>query len=101
MDDNADAKKIMLVPPPADWIRQPGRPRIKWLSTVKQDLKGPYAPQSSRFGSELPSVEDDDDVWRYTILELHARNDDDDARGHLGRSAAPIFISGHPPYLLN
>ena len=39
----------------------------------------PYAPQSSRFGSEPPSVEDDvDDVWRYAILELHARNDDDD-----------------------
>ena len=37
----------------------------------------PYAPQSSRFGSKLPSVEDDVDVWRYTILELHARNDDD------------------------
>ena len=38
----------------------------------------PYAPRSSRFGSELPSVEDDVDVWRYAILELHARNDDDD-----------------------
>ena len=37
----------------------------------------PYAPQSSRFGSEPPSVEDDVDVWRYAILELHARNDDD------------------------
>ena len=22
-------------------------------------------------------MEDDDDVWRYAILELHARNDDD------------------------
>jgi len=33
----------------------------------------PYAPRSSRFGSEPPSVEDDVDV----ILELHARNDDD------------------------
>jgi len=37
-----------------------------------------YAPRSSRFDSELPSVEDDVDVWRYAILELHARNDDDD-----------------------
>jgi len=35
-----------------------------------------YAPQSSRFGSEPPSVEDDVDVWRYAILELHTRNDD-------------------------
>jgi len=37
----------------------------------------PYAPRSSRFGSEPPSVEDDVDAWRYAILELHARNDDD------------------------
>jgi len=37
----------------------------------------PYAPQSSRFGSEPPSVEDDVDIWCYAIFELHARNDDD------------------------
>jgi len=62
MDDNADAKRILLASPPADWRRQPGRPRITWLSTVKQHLKPPYAPRSSRFGSEPPSVEDDVDV---------------------------------------
>jgi len=28
----------------------------------------PYAPRSSRFGSEPPSVNDDVDVWRYAIL---------------------------------
>jgi len=28
----------------------------------------PYAPQSSRYGSELPSVEDDVDIWRYAIV---------------------------------
>jgi len=38
----------------------------------------PYAPRSSRFGLEPPSVEDDVDVWRYAILELHARNDNND-----------------------
>jgi len=38
----------------------------------------PHAPRSSRFGSEPPSVEDDVDVWRYAILKLHARNDDDE-----------------------
>jgi len=26
-------------PPPADWRRQLGRPRITWLSTIQQDLK--------------------------------------------------------------
>jgi len=39
IDDNADAKRILLASPPADWRRQPGCPRITWLSTVQQDLK--------------------------------------------------------------
>jgi len=29
-----------------------------------------YALRSSRFGSELPSVEDDVDVWRYAIVRV-------------------------------
>jgi len=39
MDDNADAKRILLASPPADWKEQPGHPRIMWLSTIQQDLK--------------------------------------------------------------
>jgi len=39
MDDNADANRILLASPPADWRRQLGRPHITWLSTVQQDLK--------------------------------------------------------------
>ena len=39
MEDNADANRIMLVPPPVDWRRQLGRPRIMWLSTIQQDVK--------------------------------------------------------------
>jgi len=39
MDDNGDAKRILLASTPADWRRQLGRPRITWLSTVQQDLK--------------------------------------------------------------
>jgi len=38
MDDNADAKRILLASPPADWRRQLGRPRITWLSTIQQDV---------------------------------------------------------------
>ena len=30
----------------------------------------PYAPRSSSFGSEPPSVEDDVDVWRYAIVRV-------------------------------
>jgi len=39
IDDNADAKRILLASPMADWRRQLGHPRITWLSTVQQDLK--------------------------------------------------------------
>jgi len=45
---------------------------------TRSETTTPYAPRSSRFGSEPPSVEDDVNVWRYAILELHARNNDDD-----------------------
>jgi len=39
MDDNTDAKRILLASPPADWRRQLGRPHITWLSAVQQDLE--------------------------------------------------------------
>ena len=39
MDDNADAKRILLASPPADSRRQLGHPLITWLSTIQQDLK--------------------------------------------------------------
>ena len=32
------------------------------------EISPSYAPRSSRFGSEPPSVEDDVDVWRYAIV---------------------------------
>jgi len=35
MDDDADAKMILMVPPPENWKRPPGRPRITWLNTVQ------------------------------------------------------------------
>ena len=82
MDDNADAKRILLVSPPADWRRQPGRPRITWLSTVQQDLKQHHLtlPEAEDLApEEPPSVEDAVGVCCYAILELYARNDDDDS----------------------
>jgi len=35
---------------------------------IGSETSPPYAPRSSRFGSEPPSVEDDVDVWRYAIV---------------------------------
>ena len=39
MDDDADAKIILAAPPPENWKRPPGHPRITWLNTVQQDLR--------------------------------------------------------------
>jgi len=55
MDDNADAKRILLASPPADWRRQPGRPRITWLSTIQQDLK--QLPEAAGLAQNRP-------LWR-------------------------------------
>jgi len=61
-DDNVDAKRILLASPPADWRRQPGRPRIMSLSTVQQHLKQqhltlPEAVQAADLAQNRP-------VWR-------------------------------------
>ena len=65
---------------PADWRRQPGRPGRLEKTTrssphdvahhppTGSETTPPYAPRSSRCGSEPPSVEDDVDVWRYAIV---------------------------------
>jgi len=39
IDNDADAKMILTVPPPDNWKRPPGRPRIMWLHTIQRDLR--------------------------------------------------------------
>jgi len=66
MDDNADAKRILLASYPVDWRRQPGRPRITWLSTVQQDLKQHHLtlPEAADLAQNRP-------LWRMmSTLEL-------------------------------
>jgi len=38
MDDDADAKMILMAPPPENWKRPPGRLRITWLNTIRRAL---------------------------------------------------------------
>ena len=59
MDDNADAKRILLASPLADWRRQLGRPRITWLSTIQQDLKHQHLtlPEAADLAQNRP-------LWR-------------------------------------
>ena len=54
-----ETKRILLASPPADWRRQPGRPRIPWLSTVQQDLKQHHLmlPESADLAQNRP-------LWR-------------------------------------
>jgi len=88
--------RLLSASPPADWRRQPGHPRITWLSAIQQDLKQHHLihpsiylksgnkahrtgaiQRKSRFGSEEPpSVEDDVHVCHYAILHLCASDDD-------------------------
>jgi len=71
MDDDVDAKRILLASPPADCRRQPGRPRnhVAEHRPTGAETPPPYASRSSRDGSEPPSVEDVD-AWRYAILRV-------------------------------
>jgi len=39
MYDDADAKMILTAPPPENWKRLPGRPRIMWLNILQWDLR--------------------------------------------------------------
>jgi len=59
MDDNADAKRILLASPPADWRRQLGHPHITWLSTFQQDLKQHHLtlPEAAELAQNRP-------LWR-------------------------------------
>ena len=39
MDDDADAKMILMATPPENWKIPLGRPCITWLNTVQRDLR--------------------------------------------------------------
>jgi len=49
-----------------------------WMKTIQQDLKSNNLSlkECNRRGSELFTLETDVYVWRYTLLVVHARNDD-------------------------
>jgi len=55
MDDIADAKRILLASPLADWRRQPGCLRITWLSN-QLDLRHhhPTLPEAADMAHNLP-----------------------------------------------
>jgi len=56
MDDNADAKRILLASLPVDWRRQPVHPHITWLSTIQQDLRHHHLTLSKQ------------QIWLRTVL---------------------------------
>ena len=38
IDDNVDAKQILISSPSVYWKRPPGQPRMTWMKTVQNDL---------------------------------------------------------------
>jgi len=80
MDDNADAECLL-----SERLEKTTRTFLHHVAQHRptgSETPRPYAPGSSRFDLEPPSVEDDVNIWRYTILELHARNDADDTQSY-------------------
>ena len=39
MDDDTDAKMILTAPPPDNWKKPLGHPRVTWLNTIQRDLR--------------------------------------------------------------
>ena len=96
MDDNADAKRILLAvaSAPVDWRRQRARSRITWLSTIQQDLRHHHLTITKAADlAQNRSLWRMMYVWCYTVLELHARNDDEKlhALSYCRISSANIF----------
>jgi len=48
------------------------------MKTIQQDLKSNNLSLNEAVGSELSTLETDVYVWRYTLLVVHAGNDEDD-----------------------
>jgi len=70
------------VSPPSSGLKKTTRSSLHHVARYRPtgSETTPYAPWSSRFGSEPPYVEDDVNIWRYAISEMHVRNDDDTHR---------------------
>jgi len=66
MDDNADAKRILLASPVADCMRQ--LHHVAQQCPTGSETSQFCVPQSSGYGSEPLSVEDDVDIWHCAIL---------------------------------
>jgi len=78
LDDSADAKKILNALQPENWKTPPGCTWITRMKTVLNDLEShDFTLSSSQYGSESPAVEVAGCEWRYALLVVQARNDDD------------------------
>jgi len=66
--------------PLENWRRPLERPRTNWIKTIQQDLKPNDLSmnEANDVDSESSTLETDIYVWRYALLVVHARNNDDD-----------------------
>jgi len=81
LDDDADAKMILMAPPPDDWKRPPGRPYITWLNTVKWDLRAYELTLNEAVNlaqnHPLWRMMSTYAIWRYALLVVHARKEEE------------------------
>jgi len=79
MDDDADATMILTALPLENWKRPPWRPHhVAEYHPARSESLQPYTKWSSRPGSEPSSVEADVYVWRYALLAVHARKEEEE-----------------------
>jgi len=88
---------ILMARPPDNWKRPPGRPHhmAKHHQARSESLQ-PHTERSSRPGPELSSVEADVYVWRYTLLVVHARKEEEECHDTVSGVTGRACISHSP-----
>ena len=79
MDDDADAKMILTAPLQRTGRDHQGVPvSCGWTPSNEIERLQPHTERSSRSGSEPPPVKADVYVWRYALLVVNARKEEEE-----------------------
>ena len=69
---------IPTAPPPDNWKIPPGHPCITWLNTVQRDLRAYNLTLNEAVDlARTVSVEANIYVWRYALLVVNARKEEE------------------------
>jgi len=86
MPDETDAKQILTASPAVNWTRPLGVTSSYYMDenhSAGSEIQRPQYGRRSWPGSEPSTLEIDVYVWRYAVLVVLARNDDDEGHMHM------------------